>query len=133
MSSSILTDIKKVLGLVSDYTEFDLDVILHTNTAFAVLNGMGIGPDAGFMIEDNTATWDAFIGTDLKLNPVKTYVYLSVKLLFDPPTSGFVIDAMNKQLEELAWRLNVKREGESWTDPNPPTTPPTVPCWWENF
>ncbi len=133
MTGSVLNDIKKILGLAPDYTEFDVDVILHINTVFTTLNSLGIGPTDGFMIEDNTATWDAFIGTDLNLNSVKSYIYLRVKLLFDPPTSGFVIDAMNKQLEELAWRLNVKREGESWTDPNPTPTPPTEPCWWGSF
>lgn len=131
MTASILDSVKKVLGMDPSYTAFDPDVIMHINTMLSVLNQLGIGPDAGFMIEDNTATWDAFLSTDSRLNLVKTYVYLRVRLLFDPPTTSFVIDAMAKQIAELEWRINVKREGESWTDPNPP---PMVaswsePCW----
>lgn len=132
MSGSILDDVKKILGLSPEYTPFDTDVLIHINSVFSVLNQLGIGPDEGFMIEGNTDTWDAFIGTDLKLNEVKTYMYLRVRTLFDPPTTSFTIDAMKKQIEEFEWRLNVKREGESWTDPNPTPQPP-VPPWWEIF
>lgn len=134
MTTSILDSVKKILGLDPSYTAFDTDVILHINTVFNVLHGIGIGPTDSFMIEDNTATWDAFVGADLNLNAVKTYVYLRVKLFFDPPATSFVIESMNKQIEELEWRLSVKREGESWTDPNPP--PPAYlsdPPWWEIF
>lgn len=134
MTDSILDSVKKVLGLESTYTAFDTDIILHINSVISVLNQLGIGPVGGFMIVDNTATWDAFVGTntDMNLNMVKTYVYLRVRLLFDPPATSFAIEAFTKQYQELEWRLNVKREGESWTDPNPPP-PVTVPpyCWWE--
>lgn len=129
MTDSVLDSVKKVLGLDPSYTAFDVDVIMHANTVFSNLNQLGIGPDDGFMIEDNTATWAAFINTDVKLNSVKTYVYLKVRLLFDPPNTSFVIDAMNKQIEELEWRLSIKREGESWTDPNPPQQPQELPWW----
>jgi hypothetical protein len=118
------------------YTAFDTDVILHTNTVFNILHGIGIGPTDSYMIEDNTATWDAFVGSDLNLAAVKTYVYLRVKLLFDPPTNSFVIESTNKQIAELEWRLSVKREGESWTDPNPPPPQPPYqlePPWWEIY
>lgn len=135
MTDSILDNVKKLLGIDPSYTAFDADVILHTNTVFNILNGLGIGPAAGFMITDNTTTWDAFVGTDLNLNAIKTYIFLRVKMLFDPPATSFVIESMNKQIEELEWRLSVKREGESWTDPNPPppTFPDTEPPWWEIF
>ena len=134
MAGSILDDTKKVLGLAPDYTAFDTDVMMHINTVFTVLNRIGIGPDAGFMIEDNTTTWDAFVGTDLNLNAVKSFVYLRVKALFDPRTTSFAIEADKKVEEELLWQLSVKREGESWTDPNPPPpNPPLVPPWWEIF
>lgn len=138
MANSILDDVKKVLGLDPSYTAFDIDVVLHINTVFSTLSQLGIGPDTGFMIEDNTATWDTFIGTDLNLNAVKTYIYLKVKMFFDPPQTSFVIDAMTKQIQELEWRLNVKREGVSWTDPNPPNPPdptpyPPGPYWWDEF
>lgn len=134
MTNSILDNVKKILGLDPSYTIFDVDVMLHVNSVFFTLNQLGIGPDAGYMISDNTATWDSFIGSDLRLNAVKTYVYLRVRLLFDPPTTSFVIDAMAKQLQELEWRLSVKREGESWTDPNPPVVQPTPEdLWWGEF
>src|SRR5690348_398765 len=90
---------------------------MHINTAFSMLNQLGVGPEAGFAIEDAVPTWDTFLGDDLRLNAVKTYVYLRVRLLFDPPSTSFVIEAINKQITELEWRLNVQREGGSWTDP----------------
>jgi hypothetical protein len=121
LTDSILDSIKKVLGLDPSYTAFDIDVILHINSVFVTLNQLGIGAVGGYMISDNTPTWSAFIGDDLLLNNVKTYVFLRVKMLFDPPQTSFVIDAMNKQIEELEWRINIKREDESWTDPNPPS------------
>lgn len=133
MAGSILDDVKKLLGIDSSYTNFDTDVILHINSVFSILSQLGIGPSTGYMIEDNTATWDAFVGTDLNLNDVKTYIVTKVKLFFDPPQNSFVIAAMEKQIQELEWRINVKREGESWTDPDPaPTTPPEL-CWWQTL
>lgn len=96
---------------------------MHINTAFSTLNQIGIGPDAGFMIEDASATWDQFLGDDPRLNSVKTYVYLKVRLIFDPPATSFVINAIEKQIEEIEWRLHVKREGESWINPTPDPAP----------
>lgn len=118
MGDSILNSIKKVLGIAPEYKAFDPDIIMHINSVFATLNQMGIGPDAGYFIEDETPTWDAFLGADPKLNSVKTYVFLKVRTIFDPPTTSFVLESMNKQIEQLEWRLNVQREGVSWTDPN---------------
>lgn len=119
MSNSILTSTKKILGIDETYTAFDLDIILHINSVLGTLNQLGIGPDAGFMIEDADAEWESFLGDDLRLNPVKTYVYLRVKALFDPPQTSFHLAAMDKQIQELEWRLNVHREGLSWSDPDP--------------
>lgn len=119
MSDSILNSTKKIVGLNDDYTTFDADVLMHINSVFATLNQIGIGPDNGFAIEDATTTWDELLGDDLRLNSVKTYVYLRVRLLFDPPTTSYLINSMNEQIHELEFRLNVQREGESWTDPNP--------------
>lgn len=133
MTESILDSIKKLLGMDSTYTAFDVDVIMHINSVFNDLNSLGIGPTNGFMISDNTTTWDVYLGSDLNLNSVKSYMYLKVKLLFDPPATSFAIDSMEKMILKAEWLLNVKREGESWTDPNPTPTPPTVPCWWETF
>jgi len=119
MANSILTSTKKVLGLADDYDAFDVDVIMHINSVFFTLNQLGIGPPEGFAIEGKDASWDDFISDVNMLNAVKTYMYLRVRLLFDPPTTSFAIDAMKKQVEELEWRLNVHREGviTPWTDP----------------
>lgn len=117
MTESILNSVKKVLGVASDVTHFDLDIMMHINTTFSTLNQLGIGPDEGYMIEDSSASWDAFLGSDPRLNNVKTYVYLRVRTLFDQPQTSFLNDAMKKQIEELEWRLNVYREGTMWTDP----------------
>lgn len=117
MTTSILTSIKKVVGLVDSDTNFDQDLILHINSVFATLNQLGIGPEEGFEIADATETWDAFIGTDKNLNSVKTYVSLRVRLLFDPPTSGYLVDALSKQITEFEWRLSNYREVTGWTPP----------------
>lgn len=119
MSDSILTSTKKILGIADDYTAFDSDIVIHINTVFTILNQLGIGPDNGFAIEDKVATWDTFLGEDLRLNSVKTYVYLRVRILFDPPTVSYLVESMRQQIQELEWRLNVQREGVSWVDPNP--------------
>ncbi len=109
MITSILDSIKKNLGLDTDYTIFDPDITMHINTIFFSLQQLGVGPSAGFAIEDNTATWNQYIGTD-HINAVKSYVYIKVRLLFDPPATSFAIDSLAKQAEELEWRLNVQQE-----------------------
>lgn len=114
---SILNDVKKVLGIESNYTAFDTDILMHINSVFATLNQLGIGPDEGYVIEDSTPTWAAFIGTDPRLNSVKTYIYLKVRFYFDPPTTSYLIEAMNQQSRELEWRLNSYRESTQWTNP----------------
>ena len=104
---SILTSIKKLLGIDEEYTQFDSDIIMHINTVFLNLTQLGVGPEEGFLIEDDSATWDDFIGDSNQLQAVKTYVYLKVKLLFDPPLSSSVIESINRIISELEWRLNV--------------------------
>lgn len=110
MENSILTSVKKALGIDSSYTNFDHDVILHTNTALMNLNQLGVGPATGFVIEDDTKTWTDLLGERLDLEAVKSYIYLKVRLLFDPPSSSFVLEAMERQVEEMEWRLNVQAE-----------------------
>ena len=110
MESSILTSTKKILGIAESYTAFDLDVITHINAAFSILNQLGVGPEEGFMIEDAGATWDEFGVPLMQLNLIRTYVFLKVRVLFDPPTTSFLIDATNRQIEEYEWRLNVLAE-----------------------
>lgn len=122
---SILTTTKKILGLPEEDTSFDLDIMVHINSVLDVLNQLGIGPEEGFVIEDASATWGDFLGETMGSNrkvmhSVKTYVYLRVKIIFDPPATSFAMDAMNKQIDEIGWRLNVMREGESWADPTLP-------------
>lgn len=117
MSGSILNTTKKILGLTEDYTVFDLDIIIHINSILNVVTQLGIGPEDGFMIEDAAATWEDFLGSNKRMNAVKTYVYLRVRLLFDPPTTSYLINAMESQCRELEWRLNVTREGEQWLNP----------------
>lgn len=120
MSTSILNSVKKNLGLAADYTAFDPDVLMYINSVFSTLDQLGVGPIDGFMIEDATTEWDTYLGDDPRTNHIKTYVYLRVKLLFDPPTTSYLITALEKQKEELEWRINVQREMVAWTDPNGP-------------
>ena len=107
---SILTSIKKLLGITEEYDQFDPDIIMHINSVFMILTQLGVGPDEGFSIEDDTAVWTDFIQDIKKLESVKTYIYLKVKLAFDPPLSSAVIESMNRLINELEWRLNVAAE-----------------------
>ena len=106
-----------MLGIGSEYSAFDIDILTHINSVFSTLNQLGIGPLDGFEIEDSTSTWNDYINGNPQFNPVKTYMYLRVRMLFDPPITSFLIDAFNKQKDELEWRLNVVAE----------TAPETLP------
>jgi hypothetical protein len=127
METSILKSTKKILGIGEDYTAFDLDIITHINSAFSTLAGLGVGPEGGFMIDDETTSWDDFLvfTDDKEFNSVKTYVYLRARMLFDPPQTSYLITAMNEQIKELEWRLNTHREETEWVDPDPPA--PVLP------
>lgn len=118
VDNSILDSVKKPLNLPPDYAAFDEDVILHINSVLADLNQLGIGPAEGFMINDNTQTWDEFISGDLLLNNVKSYVFLRVKMLFDPPENQTLINAFGEQIKQFEWRINVTREQTQYVDPN---------------
>jgi hypothetical protein len=104
--SSILNDVKHMLGLLPEQTAFDSDIMIHINSVFSTLTQLGVGDPLGFMIEDNTTDWDEFVN-DAQLNSVKSYMFLRVKLFFDPPQVGFVITSMDRQIEQLEWRLLV--------------------------
>ncbi len=123
MTDSILNSTKKNLGLAADYTAFDPDITMHINGVLSTLNQLGIGPANGFSIEDADDLWVTFLGGEPRLNSVKTYVYLRVKLLFDPPTTSYLIEALNKQVAELEWRLTVLMDAiaseESSSEPTP--------------
>lgn len=103
---SILTSIKKLLGITEEYEHFDSDLIIHINSVLAVLTQIGVGPSTGFSISDKYAKWSDFIEDDSKLEFVKSYVYLKVKLLFDPPTSTAVAEANKRLCDELEWRIS---------------------------
>ena len=104
---SILTSIKKLLGIAEEYEHFDNDIIMHINSVFMILTQLGVGPSKGFMITDSSPSWDDFLpeGGE-KLQAVKTDMYMKVRLIFDPPTSSAVMESMNRMINELEWRLN---------------------------
>ena len=107
MDESILTSVKKLLGITENYDYFDQDIIMHINAAFMVLTQLGIGPSEGFLITDDTDTWSDFIDDSTNLGSIQSYVYMKVKLMFDPPQNSFTVDSMTKLVNELEWRLNV--------------------------
>lgn len=111
---SILTSIKKLLGIAEEYEHFDADIIMHINSVFMILTQLGVGPAEGFIIEDETAMWTDFVEDVSKLQAIKTYIFLRVKLLFDPASVGSsTLAAYERQIQELEWRLNVEVETPS--------------------
>ena len=111
MTESILTSIKKLLGIDESYTHFDSDLIMHINSVFSILTQLGVGPPNGFSIMGSGEQWNDFIAKERhNLSLVKSYMHLKIKLLFDPPLSSAVIESINKQISEFEWRLNVAVE-----------------------
>ena len=106
MDASILRPIKKLLGVSDDFDCYDFDVIIHINSAFATLTHLGVGPSSGFRITGDLERWEDFVEDITQLEMIKTYVYMKVRRLFDPPSSSFVLDAMDKSIAEYEWRLN---------------------------
>ena len=114
---SILTSIKKLLGVHAEDESFDTDIIMHINSTFSTLNQLGVGPSEGFMITDEDATWEDFIQDKRTIESVKSYMYCKVRLLFDPSSlTSAVIAAYERQITEFEWRLNVA------VDPDPTQT-----------
>lgn len=111
---SILTSVKKLLGITEEYIQFDIDIITHINTVFMILHQLGVGPDKPFQISDRSSTWSDFIGDSDNIESVKTYMFMKVKSMFDPPQSSTAAEASNNIISELEWRLNVAadRSGE---------------------
>jgi len=111
MMESILTSIKKLLGIAEEYTHFDADLIMHINSVFSILSQIGVGPPEGFSIKDKSSVWGDFVPENSKenskweliLNFLKSYTYMKVKLYFDPPLSSSVIESIS----ELEWRIQV--------------------------
>lgn len=108
--NSILKTIKKLLGIGAEYEHFDQDIVMHINTVLMTLTQLGVGPSEGFSIEDDTSEWTDFIQDTVKIEAVKSYVFLKVKLLFDPPASSVVVEAMNRSIDECEWRIKLAVE-----------------------
>ena len=103
---SILTSIKKLLGIQEDYTHFDPEIIIHINSVFSVLKQLGVGPqDHTFTISDNTSKWEDFLTDSEQIELVESYMYLRVRLLFDPPANSFLVNSIEKQIDEFNFRL----------------------------
>jgi hypothetical protein len=117
VEASILTSTKKVLGIAEDYTAFDVDILMHINSVFSTLQQLAVGPAEGYTIEDASATWQDYIGVDPRYHAVRSYVFLRVRLLFDPPGTSYLIDSLRKQAEQMEWRLNVAAEELEYDDP----------------
>lgn len=115
MNESILTSVKKKLGIAEDYTHFDEDIIMDINSVFLILHELGVGPE-GFTIDDSSTTWTDYLGDDTNLETVKSYMALKVQMIFDPPLSSAVAEAKNQMIKEMEWRLNVAAEQGSILD-----------------
>lgn len=125
---SILNSIKKMLGLEPDYKVFDSQIIVHINSAFMTLNQLGVGPPNGFRLRNEEQTWDEFITNDqnIDLNAVEEYVYVKVRIVFDPPASSFVLEALKQMAKELEWRLNVQVECAALSEDSDQTNQPSI-------
>ena len=116
MQDSILMTIRKLVCGDPYADHFDTDLLVHINACFSILNQLGVGPENGFIVTDETQSWSSYIADNYILNMVKTYVTLKVKKIFDPPLTSSVLEAMDKEISQLEWRLNVA------VDPSKPTS-----------
>lgn len=107
---SILTSIKKLLGITEEYTHFDTDITMNINAVLAILTQMGVGPSSGFAILDKTSTWEDFVGTDYNFSLLQSYVHLKVKLMFDPPATGPLTQSIERLVSEFEFRLFVNSD-----------------------
>lgn len=112
LDSSILYTIKKMIGPSYDEDSFDTDIIIHINSCFTTLRQLGVGPKDGYRIDGSDNVWSEFITDTQMLDSVKTYIYLKVKMVFDPPLNASLIESFNTQIKELEWRLNVSVESD---------------------
>lgn len=118
-TESILNDVKKFLGLQEDYTAFDQDILININGSLSTLQQLGVGPDVGFVVVDETTQWSDFSDDSSQLHASRLYICLKTKLVFDPPSTGYLVTSYEKQIQELEWRLNTRREETEWIDPMP--------------
>lgn len=119
MADSILDSVKSGLGVPVADTSFDSELMLHINSVFSTLNQLGVGPVEGFSISDNALPWTDFLGSEKRLNAVKSYMVLRVKMLFDPPTTSFALDAFKERIKEEEWRITNAQEDISIPDVTP--------------
>lgn len=110
MEESILKSIKRLLGIGIEYDDFDSELIMHINSVFMILTQLGLGPETGFRIKDSEDTWTSFLEDRVDLESIKSYMYMRVRLMFDPPQMGYLVDSITKQCTEFEWRLNVQIE-----------------------
>lgn len=108
MSNSILTTVKKLSGIEAEYDHFDTDLVIFINTTFMTLNQLGVGPEEGYSISGVEETWEDYLKEQKNLEAVKAYVSLQAKLFFDPPSSSALIEAMERQISKIEWRLSVQ-------------------------
>lgn len=111
MEENVLNSIKKLLGIPEDYTTFDQDIMIHINSVFMILSEMGVGPSNGYSLKDGTEKWGDFISDDKNLEGIKTYIYMKVKTIFDPPLNSAVLASMKELISEFEWRINNEAEG----------------------
>ena len=111
MEENILNSIKKLLGIPEDYTAFDQDIMIHISSVFMILSELGVGPSNGYSLKDGTEKWGDFISDDENLEGIKTYVYMKVKTIFDPPLNSAVLASMKELISEFEWRINNEAEG----------------------
>lgn len=120
MNESILSTVKKLLGVTDDYDYFDQDLLIHINSALMSLSQIGVRPSQDFYTLDKDTTWSEYLGYDYQENidfgSIKSYIYLKVKLLFDPPQNSFTIEAINKMITEMEWRINIVSENQNGGD-----------------
>lgn len=107
---SILTSVKKIIGIAEEDESFDADIIMHINAVLMTVCQLGVGPSNGFIVTSKNDTWTDFFSETRPIEAIKSYIGLKVRLLFDPPTSGSVSDAIKNNISELEWRINVMAE-----------------------
>ena len=110
ITDRILTSVKKLIGITEACTDFEADLIMHINSVLMILTQIGVGPSEGFSIKDKEDYWKDFVSDTTNLESIKSYVYMKVRLMFDPPSSSAVMESMNRMISELEWRLNVEAE-----------------------
>lgn len=110
MENSILLTIKSMLGLEKDYTPFDEELVWHINSAIMVAHQLGIG-NYNFAITGSSETWQDWLGDSAdRISAIQHYIYMQTKLSWDPPANSFVVSALQKQIDEMTWRLNIQAE-----------------------